>query len=64
MRTSAGQYRQLLEQRHGFVITVMVATPDAVRRGFMRTAAMNCRSNSGVTFQLSQRAGSLSFTSR
>ena len=43
MRRSLGQYRQSPEQGHGFVSTVMVATPDAVRRGFMRSVCTSRR---------------------
>ena len=58
MRISLGQKRQLPEQGQGLVMTVMVATPEAVRRGFMRSVRSSVSSSSGVTFHDAQRAGS------
>ena len=58
MRTSLGQYRQSLPHGQGLVMTVMVATPEALRRGFMRSAATSWRSSSGVTPHDAQRSGS------
>ena len=64
MRTSLGQNRQLPEHAHGLVMTVMVATPEEVRRGFIRQLAKSAASCCGVTFQLFQSAGSFAFTFR
>ena len=64
MRTSLGQYRQLLAHFHGFVSTVTVATPEAVRPGFICSVRTRRRSSSSSTFQEAQRAGSLRFVSR
>ena len=61
MRRSQGQYRQSLEQACGLVMTVMVATPEAVRRGFMRMVRTRRSSSVASTFQLAQRMGSRCF---
>ena len=62
MRTSLGQNRHAPEQGQGLVMTVMGATPEAVRRGFTRSTASRRRSSSGVMSQLFQRSGSVAFT--
>ena len=52
MRTSLGQYRHALEHGHGFVSTVTVATPDAVRRGLTCSVRTRRASSSGEMSQL------------
>ena len=64
MRTSLGQYRQSLEHGHGLVITVMVATPDAVRRGFILSRRRSASSVAASTSHVAQRWGSLRLTPR
>ena len=63
MRTSLGQYRHALEQGQGFVSTVTVATPDAVRRGLTCSVRTSRASSAGETPQVRQRSGRCSFTS-
>ena len=60
MRMSLGQNTQAPEQGQGLVSTVMVATPEAVRRGL----ACKRRIRASPTFHDRQRSGSSAFTFR
>jgi len=61
MRRSLGQKMQADEQGHGLVSTVMVATPEAVRRGLRRSVRSKASSSVGVTFHEAQRVGPSAF---
>jgi hypothetical protein len=64
MRMSLGQKTHAPEQGQGFVSTVMVATPEAVRRGLAWSSRTKAASSSGVTFHAAQRFGSSALTRR
>ena len=64
MRTSLGQYRQSLPQLQGLVITVIVATPDAVRRGFICSAAMSARSSASFSPHAATVSGERFFSAK
>ena len=64
MRISFGQNTQAPEHGQGFVSTVMVATPDAVRRGFTRRSRTRRASVASLTFHAAHRSGSSAFTCR
>ena len=64
MRMSLGQNTQAPEQGQGLVSTVMVATPEAVRRGLACKRRIRAASAASVTFHDRQRSGSSAFTFR
>lgn len=64
MRISFGQNTQAPEHGQGFVSTVMVATPEAVRRGLACRRRTRAASVASLMFHAAHRSGSSAFTRR